>query len=57
MSDPMTWGVPPSPVPAPDPAESLRRIEVHTTELVKWTKYLAGAVILLVIVLVIGLFG
>jgi hypothetical protein len=50
MSGPMTWGTStPAPVPN-DPAESLRRIEANTAELVTWMKYLVGAVVVLVIV-------
>jgi|HubBroStandDraft_4_1064222.scaffolds.fasta_scaffold3512071_1 hypothetical protein len=49
MSTPMPWGPVPGAPTGNDPAESLRRIEQHTAELVQWMKYLVIAVGVLVV--------
>jgi len=54
MSGPLTWGTTPTPPPPNDPAETLRRIEANTAEMVTWTKYLFGAMVALVVLLVIA---
>ena len=38
-----------SPLPT-DTAQILQRIEQHTNELVRWMKYLVGAVVVLIVV-------
>ncbi len=47
------FGGSPSRTPPADQMDALRRIEGNTADLVRWMRYLTGAVILLVIVTVL----
>jgi len=53
MSGLPSLGMSPPYMPPADSAEALRRIDRNTTELVRWAKILAAAVIVLVLVTIV----